>query len=45
MAKKEPIEVEGKVTEPLPNDMFKVQLADGHEVLAHLAQEIAITLV
>ena len=39
MAKKETIEVEGKVTEPLPNDMFKVQLADGHEVLAHLGRD------
>jgi translation initiation factor IF-1 len=45
MAKKEPIEVEGKVTEPLPNDMFKVQLADGHEVLAHLGSEIRLRFV
>lgn len=45
MAKKEKIEVEGKVTEPLPNDMFKVQLADGHEVLAHLGQEIRFHFV
>ena len=42
MAKKEAIEVEGKVTEPLPNNMFKVQLADGHEVLAHLGGDIRI---
>lgn len=45
MAKKETIEVEGKVTEPLPNDMFRVQLADGHEVLAHLGGEIRIRFV
>ena len=36
MAKKDPIEVEGVVTEPLPNAMFKVELASGHEVLAHV---------
>lgn len=36
MAKKETIEVEGSVTEPLPNAMFRVELANGHQVLAHL---------
>jgi translation initiation factor IF-1 len=45
MAKKEAIEVEGKVTEPLPNNMFKVQLADGREVLAHLGGDIRIQFV
>jgi translation initiation factor IF-1 len=45
MAKKEAIEVEGKVTEPLPNNMFKVQLTDGHEVLAHLGGDIRIQFV
>ena len=45
MAKKEAIEVEGKVTEPLPNNMFKVQLADGHEVLAHRGGDIRIQFV
>ena len=45
MAKKEAIEVEGNVTEPLPNNMFKVQLADGHEVLAHLGGDIRIQFV
>ena len=37
--------MEGKVTEPLPNNMFKVQLADGHEVLAHLGGDIRIQFV
>ena len=37
MATKEAIEVEGIVTEPLPNALFKVELADGHEVLAHVS--------
>lgn len=37
MAKKDAIEVEGVVTEPLPNAMFRVELANGHEVLAHVS--------
>lgn len=35
MAKKEAIEVEGTVTEALPNGMFRVELPNGHTVLAH----------
>ncbi|MDY6916783.1 MAG: translation initiation factor IF-1 [Chloroflexota bacterium] len=37
MAKKETIEVEGTVIEPLPNTMFRVELANGHRVLAHIS--------
>ncbi len=37
MAKKEKIEVEGKVTMCLPNTMFRVELANGHKVLAHIS--------
>ncbi|MBP3223435.1 MAG: translation initiation factor IF-1 [Actinomycetaceae bacterium] len=38
MAKKEGvIEVEGTVTEALPNAMFRVELENGHEVLAHIS--------
>lgn len=38
MAKKEDaIEVEGKVVEPLPNAMFKVELDNGHKILAHIS--------
>ncbi|MFO7983066.1 MAG: translation initiation factor IF-1 [Desulfuromonadales bacterium] len=37
MAKEEAIEVEGKVIEPLPNAMFKVELDNGHVVLAHIS--------
>lgn len=37
MAKEEAIEVEGKVIEPLPNAMFKVELDNGHIVLAHIS--------
>jgi translation initiation factor IF-1 len=31
------IEVEGTVVEPLPNAMFRVELANGHKVLAHIS--------
>lgn len=37
MAKEEAIEVEGVVTEPLPNAMFRVELENGHTVLAHIS--------
>ena len=37
MPKEEPIEVEGVVIEPLPNAMFRVKLANGHIVLAHIS--------
>lgn len=37
MAKKEAIEVEGVVTESLPNAVFRVELANGHRVLAHIS--------
>lgn len=38
MAKKEgAIEVEGTVLEPLPNAMFRVELENGHKVLAHIS--------
>ncbi len=35
MPKKDTIEVEGTVVEPLPNAMFRVELPNGHIVLAH----------
>ena len=37
MSKEEAIEVEGKVIEPLPNAMFRVELDNGHTVLAHIS--------
>ncbi len=40
MPKKETIEVEGRVVEALPNAMFRVELANGHEVLAHISGKI-----
>ena len=35
MAKEEPIEFNGTVTEVLPNAMFRVELENGHQILAH----------
>jgi translation initiation factor IF-1 len=45
MAKEDAIEVEGVITEPLPNGMFKVELADGQNVLAHIGTEIRLHFV
>jgi len=36
MPKEEKIEVEGTIMESLPNAMFKVELKNGHRVLAHV---------
>lgn len=37
MAKNESLEVEGTVTQALPSTMFRVELGNGHEVLAHIS--------
>ena len=37
MAKEEGIQVEGTITEALPNAMFRVALENGHEILAHIS--------
>ncbi len=42
MAKKETIEVEGVVTESLPNAMFRVSLPNEHQVLAHISGKIRL---
>jgi len=42
MAKKESIEVEGTVVEALPNAMFRVELANQHQVLAHISGKIRL---
>ena len=43
--KKDSIEVEGEVTEALPNAMFRVALANGHEVLAHLSGRMRVNYI
>ncbi len=40
MPKKEAIEVEGAVLESLPNAVFRVELSNGHKVLAHISGKI-----
>jgi translation initiation factor IF-1 len=40
MAKDDVIEVEGTVIDPLPNAMFKVELENGHKILAHVSGKI-----
>ncbi len=37
MAKEEPIQVEGVVSETLPNAVFKVELDNGHQITAHVS--------
>ncbi|MER3414663.1 MAG: translation initiation factor IF-1 [Gemmataceae bacterium] len=37
MAKEQPLQVEGKVKEALANTQFRVELPNGHEVIAHVA--------
>ena len=46
VAKKEDaIEVEGTVLEPLPNAMFKVELENGHQVLAHISGKMRMHFI
>ena len=40
MSKEDVIEIEGIVVEKLPNAMFKVELENGHQVLAHLSGKL-----
>ncbi|PID77602.1 MAG: translation initiation factor IF-1 [Deltaproteobacteria bacterium] len=45
MAKEEAIEVEGTIIEPLPNAMFKVELDNGHNVLAHISGKMRMHFI
>lgn len=45
MAKDDVIEVEGKVVEPLPNAMFRVELDNGHKVLCHVSGKIRTNFI
>jgi len=45
MAKKDAIEVEGKVVELLPNTMFRVDLPNGRRVLAHLSGKMRLHFI
>ena len=45
VSKQDVIEVEGKVLEALPSAMFKVELANGHIVLAHVSGKIRMNFI
>jgi len=45
MAKKDVIEVEGKVVESQPNAMFVVELENGHRVQAHISGKIRMNFI
>ncbi|HVP37278.1 MAG TPA: translation initiation factor IF-1 [Terriglobales bacterium] len=45
MAKEELIQVDGKVLEPLPNAMFRVELENGHVVLAHISGKMRMHFI
>lgn len=45
MAKEDVIEVEGTVLEPLPNAMFRVELDNGHKVLAHISGKMRLHFI
>lgn len=45
MAKKDVIEVEGTVSECLPNAMFRVELPTGHRVLAHVSGKMRMHFI
>jgi translation initiation factor IF-1 len=45
MAKEEAIKVEGVVVETLPNAMFRVELENGHQVLAHISGKMRMHFI
>ncbi|MBW1678769.1 MAG: translation initiation factor IF-1 [Deltaproteobacteria bacterium] len=45
MAKKEAIKVEGTILEALPNAMFRVELENGHKVLAHISGKMRMHFI
>ena len=45
MSKEDVIECEGTVKEPLPNAMFKVELENGHEILAHISGKMRMHFI
>lgn len=45
MPKEEAIQVEGTIIEPLPNAMFRVELENGHKVLAHISGKMRMHFI
>ena len=45
MPKEEPIKVDGTIVETLPNASFKVELENGHQVLAHISGKMRMHFI
>ncbi|MCL2852524.1 MAG: translation initiation factor IF-1 [Defluviitaleaceae bacterium] len=45
MSKDDVIEVEGVVTEKLPNTMFMVKLENGHQIMAHISGKLRMNFI
>jgi translation initiation factor IF-1 len=45
MSKKDAIKVEGKVLETLPNAMFRVELQNGHVIMAHVSGKMRMHFI
>ena len=45
MPKQDAIEIEGVVTESLPNAMFQVELDNGHKILAHISGKLRMHFI
>ncbi|MBR4723440.1 MAG: translation initiation factor IF-1 [Clostridia bacterium] len=45
MAKEDVLELEGTVVETLPNAMFKVELENGHQILAHISGKLRMNFI
>lgn len=45
MPKESPVQVEGTVVEPLPNASFRVELENGHRVLAHISGKVRVNFI
>ncbi len=45
MAKEEPIKIDGSILETLPNATFRVELENGHKVLAHISGKMRMHFI
>ena len=45
LAKEDVLELEGTVVETLPNAMFKVELENGHQILAHISGKLRMNFI
>ena len=45
MPKEDVVEMEGRVLEKLPNAMFKVELENGHQIIAHISGKLRLNFI